>query len=80
MMLVTWISIAVTTRLSSLAALVTTILSPVFAYILAPLILVFYTLGLALLLIFTHKNNIQRLIQGQESKIGDTSESQDNDD
>ena len=80
MMLVTWTAIAATTRLSSLAALVTTILSPIFAYILTPLILVFYTLGLALLLIFTHKNNIQRLIQGQESKIGDTSESQDSDD
>lgn len=76
MMLVTWVAIATTTRLSSLAALVTAVLSPVFAFVLTTFHLVLYALGLSLLLVFTHKDNIKRLILGQESKIGDTSESE----
>ena len=78
MMLVTWIAIAATTRLSSLAALVTAALSPFFAFVLTTFHFVLYAFALCLLLVFTHKNNIKRLILSQESKIGDTSEPQSN--
>ncbi|WP_414437839.1 glycerol-3-phosphate 1-O-acyltransferase PlsY [Candidatus Bealeia paramacronuclearis] len=72
MMLVTWITIAAITRYSSLAALVATVTSPFFAFVLTNLMTTYYALGLAVLLVFTHKNNIRRLVLGQESKIGDT--------
>ena len=73
MMLVTWIAIATTTRYSSLAALVAAVLSPFFAFVLTTSTLMYYALSVAVLLVLTHKNNITRLIRGQESKIGDTS-------
>lgn len=66
-----WLLVAVVFRISSLAALVATILSPIVAYFFIP---EFWLLGsifvIALLVFYRHKNNIQKLISGQESKIG----------
>jgi glycerol-3-phosphate acyltransferase PlsY len=66
----TWLVVAGITRISSLAALVAAALSPVFMWFAAsPL----YAGGAALLsaLIFiTHRENIARLLRGEEPRIG----------
>ena len=66
----TWLIIAVTTRYSSLAAIVAAALAPVYAWFLTrefqPTEVVLF---LALLILFRHHANIRRLIRGEESKI-----------
>ena len=68
---ITWLCVAVITRYSSLSALVATVIasfSLVFTsnlQIAAPFILI------AIVILVKHRGNIQRLISGQESKIGD---------
>lgn len=75
--LVTWGASLAVTRISSVAALAALIVTPLVAYVLdEPPLLIFWTIGLAVLLAFKHKDNIIRLKQGRESKI-DTSTSQD---
>lgn len=59
-------------RYSSLAALVATVLTVLLSYGLATDYWIFITL-MGLLIVFRHRENIQRLIQGKESKIGKTS-------
>ncbi len=67
-LLVTWLVVALVTRYSSLAALVAAILSPIFVrYFTEDHTIV--VLIIALLLIYKHKANIQRLLKGTESKI-----------
>jgi len=67
---VTWLVIAVVTRLSSLAALTACVLAPVYTW--------FFTkefqptevvLFLAVIIILRHHANIRRLVRGEESKI-----------
>lgn len=77
--IVIWIITAKIFRISSLAALTALVIS-------IPLVLIFYTSGydqyetaaiqtlLVLLIFFRHKENIQRLIKGEESKIGQKKE------
>ena len=66
----TWLVVAALSRISSLAALVAAAASPFYMWFLAsPL----YAVGAALLsaLIFvTHRENIARLLKGQEPRIG----------
>lgn len=67
---VTWGIVAGFTRYSSLAALSAVALTPLFTFIYygaAPAII---TILIALLVIWRHKENIQRLSTGTESKIG----------
>lgn len=70
--LITWLIVAKVFRYSSLAAVVAVILSPIYGYFLlnkdlkAVAVLVLITL----FILFRHKDNIQRLVAGQESKIG----------
>jgi glycerol-3-phosphate acyltransferase PlsY len=65
----TWAVVVATTRYSSLGALITAVLMPIYAVWLCgysnglPIILI------SALLIWRHKDNIQRLLQGTESKI-----------
>ena len=70
-LIVTWLVVAAVFRYSSLAALVTAAAAPVYAFWLTgeP---VFVGLGavLAALLFFRHRENIRRLLSGNESKIG----------
>ena len=73
---VTWLIIAVFFRYSSLASLVTAVFAPVF-YILGNGVAwytersIFVTLCLiAVLLVARHRENIMRLVQGKESKLG----------
>lgn len=69
-MVLTWLVMAFTFRYSSLASLTCLILSPLYASIfLGDLSALPFGL-LALLIIFTHQQNIKRLISGNESKIG----------
>lgn len=67
----TWIIIAVFFRVSSLAALISAIFAPLYYVFLfgfsvtAPAVLL-----IALLLIWRHRSNIGKLIEGKESRIG----------
>ena len=65
----TWFAAALITRYSSLAALIAVSLTPALAYYLAPSMISTSTL-LALLIIYRHKDNIERLLAGTEDKIG----------
>ncbi|MBS0271596.1 MAG: glycerol-3-phosphate 1-O-acyltransferase PlsY [Proteobacteria bacterium] len=73
--LVSWLMIAITSRYSSLASVITVALSPLYAFILTQVDLIVFSLVLALLIIFTHRDNIKRLLTGKESQIGKDSPS-----
>jgi glycerol-3-phosphate acyltransferase PlsY len=69
--LATWIAVAGLTRYSSLAALVAAALSPLYVWLmLGHLALTILTLALAALLFWRHRPNIERLLRGEESRIG----------
>jgi acyl phosphate:glycerol-3-phosphate acyltransferase len=69
--LATWLAIAFATRYSSLAALVTAMLAPVYAYFLIgdPPVVVLVAV-MSVLLIWRHRSNIAKLLNGTESKLG----------
>ena len=70
----TWIATALVTRISSLSALVAAAASPVYMLVFGPWQ---YAVGAALLaaLIFvTHRDNIRRILAGQEPRIGEKKE------
>ncbi|HFC8518092.1 glycerol-3-phosphate 1-O-acyltransferase PlsY [Neisseria weaveri] len=67
-----WLVMAFGFKVSSLAALVATVASPVIAYFFMPFgSWVAATVVIAILVLYRHKSNIQNLLQGKESKIGD---------
>ena len=65
-----WLLTAAVFRYSSLAALVALTAAPVYAAWIGATPVALAAGALTLLSIFTHRANIERLIQGQESKIG----------
>ncbi len=70
----TWILMAAAFRFSSLAALTAAVLAPVWLVVIGPalpsnLILL---IGMALLIVLRHFENIRRLLEGREPKIGET--------
>jgi acyl phosphate:glycerol-3-phosphate acyltransferase len=65
-----WLLCATLFRYSSLSSLASVTLSPVFAYFLTSQPIVIAAAIIAALVIFRHKDNIQRLMAGEESKIG----------
>lgn len=68
---VTWILTAAVYRISSLAALVALSISPIYAWWLADdLVIITLATLLAILSLLRHRENIVRLVKGQESKIG----------
>jgi len=69
--LATWLAIALATRYSSLAALVTAVLAPFYAYLLIgdPRVVVLVAV-MSVLLIWRHRSNIAKLLNGTESKLG----------
>lgn len=69
--LVTWLMVALTTRYSSLASLVAVLLSSPFTFILKREDLFITTLILTILLLWSHRHNISRLVTGKETKIGE---------
>lgn len=69
--LATWILMAVVFRYSSLSALTAAILAPVYVwFILKSPVLAGAALAMALLLVSRHRANIERLLKGEESRIG----------
>lgn len=70
--LVTWLVVAFTTRYASLASLAAVLLAPLYTAFLSGENLVVTCLVLAILIVWTHRQNIRRLITGKESKIGET--------
>jgi len=67
----TWLVIAVFLRISSLAALVAAVFAPAYAFWAFGLQPVFpATTAIAVLLVWRHKDNIRRLLAGDESRIG----------
>ncbi|WP_194437561.1 glycerol-3-phosphate 1-O-acyltransferase PlsY [Vibrio fluminensis] len=70
MVIATWLVIALTFRYSSLAALVTVLLAPMYTWMIKPQ----YTLPVAMLcclIVFKHHQNIRRLYDGTEPKLGE---------
>jgi len=65
----TWLVFAFATRYSSLAALIATLIAPIMAYLWAP-DFVGTTIIIAFLIVYRHKENIERLIARTETKIG----------
>ncbi|MCO7188213.1 glycerol-3-phosphate 1-O-acyltransferase PlsY [Pseudoalteromonas sp. XMcav2-N-2] len=69
MLIGTWLLVVALTRYSSLAAIVTVLAAPAYTWMIKPL----YTLPvsfLTLLIIFRHRANIRRLLNGTEPKLG----------
>lgn len=66
----TWMLVAFITRYSSLASLIAAILTTAYGYGLLPTNAVGPLAAITLLIIYRHRENIQRLASGTESKIG----------
>lgn len=70
MIIATWLTVAVLFRYSSLAAIVTVLLAPFYTWMVKPQ----YTLPVAMLcclIVFRHHQNIKRLFEGTEPKVGE---------
>ena len=66
----TWGLTAKISRLSSLSALVAFSIAPLYAFILGGKTdIIIYSVGICFLIFWTHRENIKRLIRGNESKI-----------
>jgi len=68
LLLGTWIIVVIMTGYSSLAALVTVTLAPIYTLFFKPEYM-YSVLMLSVLIIWQHRENIRRLLQGKESKI-----------
>ncbi|BBA36624.1 glycerol-3-phosphate acyltransferase [Methylocaldum marinum] len=69
--LLTWIAVAFVSRISSLAALVASVLAPFYVWFFTDSeMLVGASIVMSLFLIWRHRGNIERLLQGQEARIG----------
>ncbi|MBN2245647.1 MAG: glycerol-3-phosphate 1-O-acyltransferase PlsY [Candidatus Aminicenantes bacterium] len=69
--LVVFIMIVIITRFVSLGSIIAVFSYPIFAYTLkAPMPVVYFSLIVFLLILFQHRENILRLIQGKERKLG----------
>ena len=65
-----WGAITYTTRYVSVGSIIALLLSPVIMYLLkAPLAYVFYCLIGAIYIVYLHRENIKRLIAGNENKV-----------
>ena len=71
LLIITWLLIAFMFRYSSLAAIITALLMPVYAWWLLSMANYFPVAIMTLLLLITHRANIQRLLTGNEQKIGE---------
>jgi glycerol-3-phosphate acyltransferase PlsY len=66
-----WLATALTTRYSSLSALVASFITPLFLWWFGHLALASLSAVLTLLLFFMHRENIKRLQSGKEGRIGE---------
>jgi glycerol-3-phosphate acyltransferase PlsY len=67
---VTWLAVALIFRYSSLSALLAFLLAPAYAWFLAGPRLAIFAILLAALVWWRHRENIRRLLKGEEPKIG----------
>lgn len=67
--LITWIVVAVTTRYSSLSAIMAALLVPLYTYFFATPVHLYFYIPLVIYVIIRHHTNIKRLIKGEETKI-----------
>lgn len=68
--LVTWLVVALITRISSLSALVAAVAAPIYMFVWGQTTFAVATLIIALLVLFAHRENIKRLLAGTEPRIG----------
>lgn len=69
--LATWLAVFALGRISSLAALVSAGLAPLFAWwIVGEAVVVAALVGLAVLIYWRHKDNIRKLLRGEEAGFG----------
>ena len=69
-LVITWLTVALVSRYSSLAALVAAALSPFYVWWLLPgLPYLAMSIVVAALLLWRHRGNIERLLNGEEDKI-----------
>ena len=66
----TWAAAAALWRISSLSALITALATPIYFALFGHMLYAALALVLALLILFTHRENIARLLRGQEPRIG----------
>ncbi|WP_373280458.1 glycerol-3-phosphate 1-O-acyltransferase PlsY [Methylogaea oryzae] len=67
----TWLAMAAISRISSLSALTASVLAPFYVWWLSGDMAMTATAGLlSVLLVWRHKGNIQRILSGTESRIG----------
>lgn len=72
--ILTWIIVALFSRISSLSALLTALLAPLYTYLLLQKeILAITVLIISILLILKHQSNIANLIAGKEARIDKSS-------
>lgn len=69
-MLGTWLIVAAIFRYSSLAAILSFIFLPIYIWTLSDRSYIIPLCLLSVIILFMHRENIKRLISGQESKIG----------
>jgi glycerol-3-phosphate acyltransferase PlsY len=67
-----WIASASLTRISSLSALVAAAATPLLLYLFGPPGVAWLGLALAALVVYAHRTNIRRLLDGTEPRIGRT--------
>jgi len=68
---ITWLIVAFISRYSSLAAITATLLAPIDVWVFTQQIdFTAITLVMTCILIYRHKGNIQKLLRGEETKIG----------
>ena len=71
----TWVVVALVSRISSLSALLSALLAPLYAYFLLEKKILIMTVSIiSILLILKHRLNIANLITGKEARIGKGSE------
>jgi len=73
-----WLLVALTLRYSSLSALCAAVAAPLIVWFYrSDIELLIMMTGMSILLIYRHHSNIQNLLQGKESKIGQKKKTQD---
>lgn len=70
MVILTWIAVIIIFRYSSLASLIAFVLAPLYAWLLTEPIYAIAIAVITILIIWTHRTNLQRLFSGTEPKIG----------
>lgn len=71
--LLTWLTMTLTFRVSSLSALISFALMPLFFWLVEGQALITATLAaLSVLLIWRHRGNVHRMLRGEESKVGNS--------